>query len=238
MRNHTKNTRILLIDNYPKGTQTDRIARIQEIVNCMRVEIELKTIHFSQFIYEKMEKANGIIISGSSFNVSSFYYNEKLKKKFLSQINIIQNSIEIPIFAICFGHHLVAYTYGAQICRMGLPDSGGNIIFIKFNKTDELINQKKIPVNTHHLDFISPNDCKIQQQFNIKATSRIMGYHIIQYMQHIKKPIFSLQFHPETHNIQSFNSLNEHIIKKTISIGSEIIENFIRFCCHKQQNIS
>jgi len=233
MNYHTKQFQILLIDNYLQGFQTDRILRIQEIVKGLKAEIKLKVIHFSQLNYELLEKMNGVIISGSSLNVSSFYYNEKLKKKFLPQIKLIQQTIEIPIFAICFGHHLVAYAYGAQISRMSLPDSGDNIIFIKFNKTDELIRQKNIPVNTHHLDFVSPDDYEIQKNFEIKATSNIIDYKIIQYMQHFEKPIFSLQFHPEAHNAKSFYSSDERIITKTISIGNEIIKNFIYFCCNK-----
>ncbi|MFW9829493.1 MAG: hypothetical protein ACFFEY_18105 [Candidatus Thorarchaeota archaeon] len=225
-------SQILLIDNYPRGFNTDRIVRIQEIVNGLNAEINLKIFHYSQLKYEVLEKSNGVIISGSSHNVSSFYYNQKLKKKFLPQINFILNSYGVPILAICFGHHLVSYAYGAQISRMRIPDSGGKIIFLKFSRTDDLIKKKDIPVDTHHLDFVSPNDCEIQKNFEIISTSNIVGYKIIQYMKHFEKPIFSLQFHPETHNPQFYclNLSNERVITKTMSIGREIIKNFICFC--------
>ncbi|MFW9771747.1 MAG: gamma-glutamyl-gamma-aminobutyrate hydrolase family protein [Candidatus Heimdallarchaeota archaeon] len=226
---------ILLIDNYPRGSQTDRILRIQEIVNGLRSQIKQKTIHYSQLKYELMENIKGIIISGSSLNVSSFYYNDKLKEKFSPQIKLIKQIKEIPILAICFGHHLVSYSYGAQISRMKTPDTGGKVIFLKFSKTDSLIKKKNIPVDIHHRDFISPNDSEIQKNFEIKAKSTTLGYNIIQYMQHIEKPLFSLQFHPETHKSYSFSSMHfsEKILSITRQIGRDIIENFVWFCINK-----
>lgn len=230
---------ILIIDNYSRGFQTDRIARIESIVSDNLSEVEFKTMHFTQLKPEMTEKYIGIILSGSELNVSSFYYTERVKKKFKPQLELIQQKIQTPILALCFGFHLVAYAYGAQICRMRILGLGGRIIFVLIKEKDELITQKNIPVNAHHLDFVSPNDCKIQKNFKILSTSRIMGYNIVQYMRHIKKPIFALQFHPETHNPYYFHPslFDERIAEKTRMIGQEIIENFIRLCLYKRKNL-
>lgn len=230
---------ILIIDNYSRGFPTDRIARIESIVRDCLAEVEFKTIHFTQFKSELTENYIGIILSGSELNVSSFYYNERIKKKFKPQLELIQQKIQTPILALCFGFHLVAYAYGAQIGRMRIFGLGGRIIFILIKEKDELITQKNIPVNAHHLDFVSPNDCKIQKNFKILSTSRTMGYNIVQYIRHIKKPIFALQFHPETHNPYYFHPslFDERIANKTRMIGQEIIENFIWLCLHKRNNL-
>ncbi|MFX0021558.1 MAG: hypothetical protein ACFE9S_04480 [Candidatus Hermodarchaeota archaeon] len=230
---------IILIDNYSRALPTDRITRLESIINNCLAEVELRTIHFSQFKQEMVEDCIGIILSGSELNVSSFYYDDRLKKRFKPQLELIQNTDKIPIFALCFGIHLVAYAFGAQISRMRLVGLGGRIIFIILKETDELITQKNIPVNVHHLDFVSPNDCKIQQKFNIICTSRTMGYRMIQYMKHNEKPIFALQFHPETHNPYYFhpNLFDERITEKTRIIGEKIIENFIWMCSYRKNNL-
>ncbi len=235
LESETRN-KILLIDNYSRGLPTDRITRIETIINNCIAGVELKTIHFTQFKTEMAENYIGIILSGSELDVSSFYYNERLKKKFKTQLELIQQTNQIPILALCFGFHLVSYAYGAQISRMRLFGLGGRIIFILLNETDELITQKNIPVNVHHLDFVSPNDCKIQKNFKIICTSRTMGYRMVQYMKHKDQPIYAFQFHPETHNSYYFHPslFDERIAEKTRMTGEKIIENFIWMCSYKK----
>jgi len=230
--------KLLLIDNYSGNPPTDRIERTKIIVGGCKAEVVLNTIHFSQFRSDMAENYMGIILSGSESNVSSFYYDEQLYKKFVPQLELIRNTEEIPILAICFGLHLVAYAFGAQVGRMGLKGLGGRIIFILIDRTDELLGYKNIPVNAHHLDFVSPNDCNIQKKFQILSTSRTAGYKMVQYMKHIDKPIFSLQFHPEVHNRIQFlpKPIDGRIANKTRVIGQEIIENFISICLNKKGN--
>lgn len=231
--------KILLIDNYSRGLPTDRITRIETIINNCLAEVELKTIHFAQFKKEMVEDYIGVILSGSELNVSSFYYDERLRKKFKPQLELIQGNNKTPILALCFGFHLVAYAFGTQISRMRLLGLDGRIIFILLEETDELITQKNIPVNVHHLDFVSPNDCKVQKNFNIISKSRTKGYRMVQYMKHKEKPIFALQFHPETHNAYYFHPslFDERITEKTRTIGEKIIENFIWMCSYRNKNL-
>jgi len=236
--NKAKENQILLIDNYSYGYPTDRIKRIETIINDCMTDVSSRVVHYSQFNYELARNSIGIILSGSNLNVSSFYYNFKLKKQFDEIMKLIRTTEETPVLAICFGIHLVAYAYDAQVCRMRIPDLGGKFIFLVLNETDFLINHKNIPVDVHHLDFVNPNDCKIQNSFDIKSISRTKGYRIIQYMTHKTKPIYSIQFHPETHNTLYFHSglFDERIIDKTRVIGKEIIENFLWMCYIKKNH--
>ncbi len=227
---------ILLIDNYSYGFPTDRIKRIETIVNDCMADVTLKIIHYSQFNYESAKNYIGIVLSGSDLNVSSFYYHNKLKKRFEEELKLIRCIEQTPILAICFGIHLVAYTYGAQVCRMRIPGLVGDIIFLVIKETDVLITHLNFPVDLHHRDFVSPNDCEVQKNFDIKSISRTKGYRIVQYMSHKSKPIYSIQFHPETHNPLYFHSglFDERIINKVRIIGKEIIENFLWMCLYKR----
>ena len=235
--NNKKVNKFLLIDNYSQSSQTDRIERIKTIIKDCKVKSESKVIHFTQLKPEAVHGCVGIILSGSELNVSEFYHNEKLKGKFETQLDLIKKNCQIPILAICFGFHLVAYAYGARVSRMRIPGLGGRIIFILSKKTDEIITQKNFPVNAHHLDFVSSNDSTIQKNFEVLCASKAFGYNIIQYMKHIDKPIYALQFHPETHYPQNFppSSTDERITNKTRMLGEEIIENFIWLCAYNKK---
>lgn len=233
-----EDNQILLIDNYSYGFPTDRIQRIETIVNESMADVKIKVVHYSQFEHESANHYIGYILSGSDLNVSSFYYNFKIKKRFEEVLKLIRNTKETPMLAICYGIHLVAYAFGAQVCRMRIPGLGGNVIFLVLKQTDLLITHKNIPVDVHHRDFVSPNDCEIQSNFDIKAISRTKGYKIVQYMSHKSKAIYAIQFHPETHNPLYFHSglFDERIIDKARVIGKELIENFIWNCYYKKKN--
>ena len=238
LNDYNKNNQILLIDNYSRGSPSDRITRIETIVADCISKVELKRVHFTQFKFDMAENTLGIILSGSELNVSDFYNDIKLEKRFTSQLELIRQTTQTPILALCFGFHLVAYAYGAQISRMRMLGLEGRIIFILLKKTDDIITQKNIPVNVHHLDFVSPNDCEIQKNFKIISISRTKGYRIVQYMKHRDKPIFALQFHPETHNPYYFHSslVDESIEEKTRTTGEKIIENFVWMCSYKKNH--
>lgn len=115
---------------------------------------------------------------------------------------------------------------------MNIPHDGGSIIPLLLNKTDKLIPHKKIFVDIQHRDFIPPDDLKIQKKFEIIATKVLNGYNTIQYMRHINRPIYSVQFHPETHlaDYTYRNQDDEEIIKEAKRYGEEIIINFANIC--------
>jgi GMP synthase-like glutamine amidotransferase len=232
-----KENYILLVDNYLKGFPTDRITRLETIIRDSIANVKSKTVHYTKFNSKIAENSIGVILSGSNMNVSDFYFNNKLKRKFIPQLEFFKEDHDIPVLALCFGLHLVAYAWGIQVCRIRIPSFGGRIIFILLDKTDDIVPAQNIPVNAHHRDFISPNDCILRNEFDILSTYHAREYRTVQYMKHKEKPIYCLQFHPETHNPNYFNPnlFDERITTKTRMIGKEIIENFIWLCSYKQE---
>ena len=219
-------------------SKTDRIARIESILSECSVNIVIETIHFSKFRLKHIEEYIGFILSGSSYNVSDFYYSKKLKSKFKYELDLIRNCKEVPILGVCFGLHLIANVFNGQVLRMRFPGLGEKIIFILLEKPDDLITNKNICVNSRHRDFVSPNDQQILNSFEMKATSKTKRYRMIQYMRHREKPIFGLQFHPETHNASYFDSspFDEIIVEKTRVEGEEIVCNFLQICIYQNKN--
>jgi len=223
---------ICLINNYSSSSPTDRIERMVNIIQEKNPNIELKTVPYSQIDFRLLKTSIGLILSGSKFNVSEFYNDKGLEKKFRSELKLIQKAKQKPILAICYGLHLTALAFKGKVQRKEIPSRGSRIISISLKKTDELIPYSKIPINISHHDYISPDDSNIQKNFDIIATSEINGFKAIQYMRHKKRPIFSVQFHPETHNINyNYSGIyDKKIINKTMTIGEEIINNFVLLC--------
>jgi len=227
-----KKKKICLINNYSSSSPTDRIERIVNIIQEKNPNIEIKTVPYCQIDFKLLKTSIGLILSGSNLNVSEFYNDKGLEKKFRSELKLIQKANQKPILAICYGLHLTAFAFKGNVQRMNISSRGNRIISISLKKTDELIPYSKIPVNISHRDYISPDDSNIQKNFDIIATLEIKGFKAIQYMRHIKRPIFSVQFHPETHNINyNYSDIyDKKIINKTLTIGEEIINNFVLLC--------
>ncbi|MBD3352040.1 MAG: hypothetical protein GF364_11190 [Candidatus Lokiarchaeota archaeon] len=230
---------ICLVNNYPLGSGIDRVSRIEKLITESIADVTLKNVHYSQFHKEYIENAIGIILTGSVFNVSSFYYDEGLRGQFKPQFDFLLNVKDIPILGICFGLHLIAYSYGAQICRMRNPNWGENIIKIQLVESDDLIDDKEIPVNIFHRDFVPINDLKVRENFEIISQTTIDRYKIVEYMRHKNKPIYAVQFHPETHEKDCFKTtkFDRELANKTRLVGEKIIDHFIWHCVYYKNKL-
>ncbi len=230
--NKNNNKVIALIDNFSINFLTDRIERIKNIVQDNFENVELKIIHYSKLDHGELEGISGYILSGSDSNVSEFSSNNNLKEEYQEVVKLIQMENQLPIFSICFGHQLTAYAFGGKVLRMSGTYKGSRNISVSLDKIDEIIPYTEILVNIQHLDYVKPNDPNIQKEFNITSVKEIDGYEIIQYMQHVRRPIFSVQFHPETHlTYEKFaDKSDKQKLAKVVKVGEEIIKNFIYFC--------
>jgi len=195
-------------------------------------KIKIKVIHYSQVDMGILKSSSGIILTGSEINVSEFSSNKLLRLKFKAVFKLIKKAKKIPILAICYGFHLTGFAFNAKVYRMNVPHDGGRIIPLMLNKTDRLIPHKEIYVDIQHRDYILPDDLRIQKKFEILATKVLNGFNTIQYMRHINRPIYSVQFHPETH-LENYTYRNENDrekIKDSKQYGEEIIINFANIC--------
>ena len=232
IKKNKQNNLIYIIDNFSVDFQTDRQKNLVEIFRQKIPQCSVKVIHYSQVGIEILKSCKGIILTGSEINVSEFYGNKVLRKRFKSVLKIIKKAKNIPILAICYGFHLTGFAFNGKVYRMNIPHDGGRIIPLVLNKTDKLILHNEITVDIQHRDYILPDDVKIQRKFEILATKVLNGYNTIQYMRHINRPIYSVQFHPETHlaNYTYRNQDDEEIIKEAKQCGEEIIINFANIC--------
>ena len=105
-------------------------------------------------------------------------------------INIIKELIKnnIPIFGICLGHQILALALGAKTKKMKLGHRGAN------HPVKNLIKDNvEITSQNHGFEIIKKSLPK-----NIEITHKSLFDNCIEGIRLKKKPIFSVQYHPES----------------------------------------
>ena len=105
-------------------------------------------------------------------------------------INIIKDLIKnnLPIFGICLGHQILALTLGAKTKKMKLGHRGAN------HPVKNLIHDKvEITSQNHGFEIIKESLPK-----NIEVTHKSLFDNCIEGIRLKKKPVFSVQYHPES----------------------------------------
>ena len=132
---------------------------------------------------EKILKMNpdGIFLSnGPGDPAATGRYAIKTIKKFLEK--------EIPIFGICLGHQILALALGAKTKKMKLGHRGAN------HPVKNLIKDNvEITSQNHGFEIIKESLPK-----NIEITHKSLFDNCIEGIRVKNKPIFSVQYHPES----------------------------------------
>jgi len=105
-------------------------------------------------------------------------------------IKIIKDLIKknLPLFGICLGHQILALTLGGKTKKMKLGHRGAN------HPVKNLINHNvEITSQNHGFEVVRENLPK-----NIEVTHKSLFDHSIEGIKLKKKPVFSVQYHPES----------------------------------------
>ena len=95
---------------------------------------------------------------------------------------------DLPVFGICLGHQLLALTLGAKTEKMKLGHRGAN------HPVKNLIKGNvEITSQNHGFEVVKRNLPK-----NVKITHQSLFDHSIEGIQLKNKPVFSVQYHPES----------------------------------------
>jgi len=207
---------------YKRGTEIYWQARHQSLVDAFksypglpgRDQVPLE--HTSIRIYDltspetmsELEGADGVILSGSTLNVSAMD-GEMEEKPALVELEGFIRRARVPLLGICFGHQLIGHAFGCTVGEYSPgekePAEWGTIGMLRVGPDFDLL--RRIPgyrdgpvdvsVEWKHKEEIKVNDV-FERQFLLYASTSVCK---IQAIKHIDKPLYGLQFHPETRNM-------------------------------------
>ena len=146
-----------------------------------------------------LSKAKGIVLSGGPASVNSSKipeFNSKLLK------------LNKPILGLCYGHQLIAQSFGGSISNSGKGEFGKAILEHKLDSP--LWENISFPnqVWMSHQDSVT----KCPEEFEVTAETETGS---LAAMKHRNRPIFTLQFHPEVTDT---------------SHGRTMLKNFVKAC--------
>ena len=172
-KNNNKSIRIIAIDYGIKKN----ILRYFSNYNC-----EVKVVSCKQTADEILKlKPDGIFLSNGPGDPSATgkYAIETVQKLITSNL---------PIFGICLGHQILALALKAKTKKMNLGHRGAN------HPVKNLINKKvEITSQNHGFEIIKESLSK-----NIQITHRSLFDNCIEGIKLKNKPVFSVQYHPES----------------------------------------
>ncbi|MHC1637385.1 MAG: glutamine-hydrolyzing GMP synthase [Candidatus Nezhaarchaeales archaeon] len=150
-------------------------------------------------------EVKGLILSGGPLSVY-LESSPKLDPKLLE--------LELPILGICYGHQLIAYTFGGKVESLGKGEYGTTYVHIDdFNDILEGLNRTE-RVWMSHGDTVT----SLPSNFKVLAHTDLCP---IAAFKHLEKPIYGVQWHPEVIHTEK---------------GMKILENFaFKICKCKAQ---
>ncbi len=185
---------VLMIDNYDSFTYNI-------VQYCLELGANLKVIRNDELSVEEIKKLNPekIIISPGPSTPKEAGVSVDVVKK-----------LQKPILGVCLGHQSIAYAFGSEIIR-AKNLMHGKTSDIQITIKDDIFNNlpNKFRVTRYHSLVVNPKnlpECIIPTSYSTDD-NEIMSLRVKD------KPIYGVQFHPES-------IMSEY--------GKEIINNFLK----------
>ena len=177
-------------------------------IKWLKYEIVPYTNLENKEIFEKVLNSDGLILSGSKLYLSK----TEDQKKMELVLHLIQEFGK-PILGICFGHHLIGHLFGFKIDNLDKIDAETDKV-ISLNFNPPFFGFKKMDVHENHKQEIKYAD-NFNDLFDIYASSKDCK---IQAIKHKKRPIYGVQFHPETSTREDVKKQGILFLQKFVSI--------------------
>lgn len=203
---------IYLVDNTVDG-QGASPRELRAVLGRLRPEVEVLTERLGAVSLDRVRdlSPSHIILSGQSHPWDD-YSAESLRGVF----EVIRQASQ-PILGVCGGHQLIALAYGAPVALMERLEPGDGYQGAKRERGYYEVETTgaglfedlpdRITVWHSHCDEVKA----LPPGFECTASNETCK---IQAMQHVKRPLFGVQFHPE-------------LFSEEFPTGQRVIENFL-----------
>ncbi len=173
--------RILIVNNVKKEISRFT-APIEDILE--RINIQFRTIQYSNLLKTDLDSFNGIILSASPHGDDIVEHHQKYYQSVKSSA--------VPVFGICAGHQIIGRLFGADLIRGEEKEIGSH--YVEIDRKDPIFKGygKRFLVEQDHNDSIT-----LPEDFILLAHSRKCR---VQVMRHKFRLIFTTQFHAELSN--------------------------------------
>ncbi len=208
----TTNSLIYLIDNTLDG-QGASPRELRAVLGRMREGVEILTEPFHSVSLKRVKslEPSHIILSGQS------HPWDRYPRESLAGVFEVIKKARQPILGVCGGHQQIALTFGAPVGLMERIEPGEGYEgakrergYLTVETTGEGIFKhlpQEITVWHSHCDEVKA----LPKGFRRTASNETCA---IQAMQHIERPLFGIQFHPELFNDE-------------YPAGQKVLENFL-----------
>ncbi|MEP6921131.1 MAG: gamma-glutamyl-gamma-aminobutyrate hydrolase family protein [bacterium] len=203
---------IYLVDNTIDG-QGASPRELQTVLGKLRPNMEVLMEPFTSISLERVRKLDPshIILSGQS------HPWEDYSAESLAGVTEVIRKASQPILGVCGGHQQIALAFGAPVALMERLEPGTGYEGAKRERGfDTVVIEpdglfeglpKTITVWHSHCDEVQ----RLPPGFRTTATNKTCA---IQAMEHIERPLFGVQFHPELFN-------------EEFPDGRRVMENFL-----------
>ena len=125
-------------------------------------------------------------------------------------IDLIRRNTSIPLLGVCLGHQAIAEAFGARVVRGGVPVHG-KVSEVR-HRGERLFAGCPAPLHTARYHSLIVDEATLPDSLAVDAET---DDGTIMAVSHKERPIFGIQFHPESFGTQG---------------GDQLIVNFLSVC--------
>ncbi len=103
---------------------------------------------------------------------------------------IMNRQPELPVFGICLGHQLLGLAMGCKTIKLKFGHHGANHPVMD-------LRTREVSITSQNHNFAVPTDWIEREGSELVMTHLNLNDHTCEGMRHLKRPVMSVQYHPE-----------------------------------------
>ena len=208
---------LMVIDPAVVSPSIDSFNRISKISHLPLTYHLPALFGFSNFLDNNLDNVRGIIIFGSATSVNK---NSSWQKS-LENLLLIAFENNIPILGICYGHQLIAKTFGGTVKTLWKGEIKRGSRLVTVEKSIFSGKRKSGSLLYSHQDGVT----KVPPNFKIIASSEMLS---IEAIESTEKPIWGFQAHLEaTEAFVDEHNLRIEGANESFKFGHMLLDTFI-----------